>query len=166
MAQTSTGIVASGYQSITSTCAVRGKHSCSCPTSCHTAYVAVSLSAKWQTACCALLCIEPDGFKYQKDLHADLKKHWLLCRLLEILLKHCPGMTEAHLLLADSHHLAGASQVALRKVADVLHRVPDNLPAHLLLTRIYLHQVTYPGLTYAASQEPLMQCLHLKETKA
>lgn len=65
-----------------------------------------------------------------------------LCRLLEVLLKHCPGMAEAHLLLAESHHLAGDSPVALRKVADVLHRAPAMLPAHLLLTRIYLHQVS------------------------
>ena len=62
-------------------------------------------------------------------------------RLLEVLLKHCPGMAEAHLLLAESHHLAGDSPVALRKVAHVLHQAPDMLPAHLLLTRIYLHQV-------------------------
>jgi len=32
--------------------------------------------------------------------------------------------------------------VALRKVADVLHRAPDNISAHMLLTRIYLHQVS------------------------
>ena len=89
----------------------------------------------------------------------------LSCRLLEILLKHCPGMTEAHLLLADSHHLAGASQVALRIVADVLHHVPDNLPAHLLLTRVYMHQVIHHCLRQSASQEPLTQSLHLKERK-
>lgn len=63
-------------------------------------------------------------------------------RLLEVLLKHCPGMAEAHLLLAESHHLAGDSPVALRKVAHVLHQAPDTLPAHLLLTRIYIHQVS------------------------
>ena len=62
-------------------------------------------------------------------------------RLLEVLLKHCPGMAEAHLLLAESHHLAGDSPVALRKVAHVLHHAPDMIPAHLLLTRIYLHLV-------------------------
>jgi len=64
------------------------------------------------------------------------------CRLLQALLKHCPGMAQAHLLLAESHHLGGNSPVALRKVADVLHQAPDNISAHMLLTRIYLHQVS------------------------
>ena len=50
-------------------------------------------------------------------------------------------MTEGHLLLAEAHHLVGATATALRKAADVLHRVPDNTAAHLLLTRIYTHQV-------------------------
>lgn len=69
------------------------------------------------------------------------KEQLSCCRLLEVLLQYCPGMAEAHLLLAESHHLAGDSPVAARKVADVLHRAPDNISAHLLLTRIYLHQV-------------------------
>jgi hypothetical protein len=51
-------------------------------------------------------------------------------------------MAQAHLLLAESHHLGGNSPVAIRKVADVLHRAPDNISAHMLLTRIYLHQVS------------------------
>ena len=51
-------------------------------------------------------------------------------------------MAQAHLLLAESHHVGGNSPVALRKVADVLHRAPDNISAHMLLTRIYLHQVS------------------------
>lgn len=51
-------------------------------------------------------------------------------------------MAQAHLLLAESHHLGGNSPVALRKVADVLHRAPDNISAHMLLTKIYLHQVS------------------------
>lgn len=51
-------------------------------------------------------------------------------------------MAQAHLLLAESHHLGGNSPVALRKVADVLHQAPDNISAHMLLTRIYLHQVS------------------------
>ena len=63
-----------------------------------------------------------------------------------MLLKHCPGVAEAHLLLAESHHLAGDSSVALRKVADVLHRAPDTIPAHLLLTRIYHNQAS-PHMT-------------------
>ena len=67
------------------------------------------------------------------------------CRLLQALLKHCPGMAQAHLLLAESHHLGGNSPVALRKVADVLHQAPDNISAHMLLTRIYLHQVSVFG---------------------
>ncbi len=66
-------------------------------------------------------------------------------RLLQALLKHCPGMAQAHLLLAESHHLGGNSPVALRKVADVLHQAPDNISAHMLLTRIYLHQVSAFG---------------------
>ena len=68
-------------------------------------------------------------------------KTCLVCRLLEVLLQHCPGLAQAHLLLAESHYLAGNSPVALRKVADVVHRAPDNIAAHVLLTRIYLHQV-------------------------
>ena len=62
-------------------------------------------------------------------------------------------MAEAHLLLAESHHLAGDSPMALRKVAHVLHQAPDMLPAHLLLTRIYLHQVCAVNLA---------QCLQLR----
>ncbi|DBB04932.1 TPA: hypothetical protein ACH3X3_010212 [Trebouxia sp. C0006] len=75
-------------------------------------------------------------------------------RLLQALLKHCPGMAQAHLLLAESHYLGGNSPVALRKVADVLHQAPDNISAHMLLTRIYLHQ----GKTSAA-QEALDQAV-------
>ena len=81
-------------------------------------------------------------------MHENANLPVSLRRLLEVLLKHCPGMAEAHLLLAESHHLAGDSPVALRKVADVLHRAPDMLPAHLLLTRIYLHQVSVHMSTY------------------
>ena len=62
-------------------------------------------------------------------------------RLLEVLSQHCPGMGEGHLLLAEAHHLAGATATALRKAADVLHHAPDNTAAQLLLTRIYIHQV-------------------------
>ena len=68
------------------------------------------------------------------------------CRLLQALLKHCPGMAQAHLVLAESHYLGGNSPVALRKVADVLHQAPDNISAHMLLTRIYLHQVRALGI--------------------
>ncbi|KAA6420554.1 MAG: tetratricopeptide repeat 21B [Trebouxia sp. A1-2] len=75
-------------------------------------------------------------------------------RLLQALLKHCPGMAQAHLLLAESHHLGGNSPVALRKVADVLHRAPDNISAHMLLTRIYLHQGNS-----SAAQEALDQAV-------
>ena len=69
---------------------------------------------------------------------------WCTHRLLEVLLRHCPGLAEAHLLLAESHHLAGDAPVALRKVADILHRAPDNISAHMLIARIYLHQVSTP----------------------
>lgn len=51
-------------------------------------------------------------------------------------------MAPAHLLLAEAHHLAGDSTVALSKVADLLQRNPNNLPGHMLLTRIHLSHVS------------------------
>ena len=58
-----------------------------------------------------------------------------------MLLKHCPGMAEAHVLLAEAHHLAGHAAVALSKLADLLQRDPGSMAGHLLLTRIHLSNV-------------------------
>ena len=71
---------------------------------------------------------------------------------------HCPGMAEAHLLLAEAHHLAGHHAVAMSKVADLLQRNPGLLPGHLLLTRIELSQVCLHSRL--CSTVPVMQSLY------
>ena len=64
-----------------------------------------------------------------------------LCRVLSLLTQHCPGLLEAHLLLATTHYLAGRLDAAQLKVADVLRINPDEFEAHLLSANIFLCQV-------------------------
>lgn len=64
-----------------------------------------------------------------------------LCRVLNLLAQHCPGLLEAHLLLATTLYLAGRLESAQLKVADVLRINPDEFEAHLLAANIFLCQV-------------------------
>ena len=58
-----------------------------------------------------------------------------------MLLKHCPGMAEAHVLLAEAHHLAGHAAVELSKQAHLLQRDKGSMSGHQQQTRNHLSNV-------------------------
>ena len=73
--------------------------------------------------------------------------------MLSLLTQHCPGLLEAHLLLATTHYLAGRFDSAQLKVADVLRINSDEFEAHLLAANIFLCQVQQDKPCIATSSQ-------------